>query len=229
VSTPISTFVPNGPEAMAFRHALRHFPTGVSVITISDGEDDTVHGMTASSFSPVSLDPRLCAVSVNKPGRMHQLLQSTDGYFGLSILRNTQGDIADFYARQPWAVSAAVRTELHAGCPVISDSLAWFVCRKWGTYDGGDHSIFVGQVLDHGSEEGGDVAPLIFHHSQYWDLGAKLPRSGDSTRTQRTSGAPPKVLQQASRTSRCERAGDAQRGGVDRRPDAPDVNLADPA
>jgi flavin reductase (DIM6/NTAB) family NADH-FMN oxidoreductase RutF len=181
VSTPTNTFVPSGPEARAFRHALRHFPTGVSVITIT-GEDDGVHGMTASSFSPVSLDPRLCAVSVNKPGRMHQLLQETDGYFGLSILRNTQGEIADFYARQPWAISANVSMDLHGGCPVINDSLAWFVCRKWGTYDGGDHSIFVGQVLDHGSQEEGDVSPLIFHHSQYWELGARLPRGKDGSR-----------------------------------------------
>jgi flavin reductase (DIM6/NTAB) family NADH-FMN oxidoreductase RutF len=190
VSLPTSSFVPNGPEAMAFRHALRHFPTGVSVVTITNGEDDTVHGMTASSFSPVSLDPRLCAVSVNKPGRMHQLLEATEGLFGLSILRNTQGAIADFYARQPWAVSTSVRTELHGGCPVVSESLAWFVCRKWGTYDGGDHSIFVGQVLDHGAEEGKDLSPLIFHHSQYWELGVKLPRDRDRIQASNTPEVP---------------------------------------
>lgn len=90
MSPPTSSIVPNGPEAMAFRHVLCHFPTGVSVVTITDGEDDTVRGMTASAFSPVSLDRRLRAVSVNKPGRVHELLQSTDGYFGLSILRNNR-------------------------------------------------------------------------------------------------------------------------------------------
>jgi flavin reductase (DIM6/NTAB) family NADH-FMN oxidoreductase RutF len=178
---PTSTFDPNGSEALAFRQALRHFPTGVSVITINDSAGD-VHGMTASSFVPVSLDPRLCAVSVNKPGRMHKLLLETDGHFGLSILRNTQGGIADFYARRPWAISADVEMELHAGCPVIADALAWFVCRKWDTYDGGDHSIFVGEVHDLGAQKQGDVSPLIFHHSHYWNLGSNLPRGNDGGR-----------------------------------------------
>ncbi|MEU7769126.1 flavin reductase family protein [Nocardia sp. NPDC049190] len=91
------------------------FPTGVSAITITDGDDDTVHGMTASSFCPVSLDPRLCAVSVNKPGRMHQLLEATAGYFGLSILRNAQGDVADSTQGNPGR-SAQVEMDLHGAC-----------------------------------------------------------------------------------------------------------------
>ena len=62
--------------------------------------------------------------------------------------------------------------------PMIKDALG--PGRKWGTYDGGDHSIFIGQVLDHGSQEQGDVSPLIFHHSQCWDLGAKLSRGNDA-------------------------------------------------
>ncbi|MEU4673652.1 flavin reductase family protein [Amycolatopsis sp. NPDC023774] len=174
MTVPSSTFVPDGLEALAFRHALRHFPTGVSVITIPDG--DGVHGMTASSFSPVSLNPRLCAVSVNKPGRMHELLHATDGYYGLSVLGNRQGAIADFYARSPWAVSAEVKMDMRDGCPVIGDSLAWFLCRKWGVYDGGDHSIFVGEVVDLGAKDVGDVSPLIFHHSKYFELGENIPR-----------------------------------------------------
>jgi flavin reductase len=179
VTSPASTFVPSGPEALAFRHALRHFPTGVSVITISDGNG--VHGMTASSFSPISLDPRLCGVSVNKPGRMHELLLATDGYYGLSILSNKQGAIADWYARSPWAVSPDVQMDIRHGCPIVQDCLAWFLCRKWGTYDGGDHSIFVGEVVDHGSKDQGDVAPLLFHHSKYYNIGDNIPR-GDTNK-----------------------------------------------
>ena len=164
-------------QALEFRRALRHFPTGVSVVTIGEAE---VHGMTANSFCPISLDPRLCAVSVNKPGRMHRLLTATEGIYGLSILNRDQGEIADFFARQPWATGVEVPFEDRHGCSLVAGALAWFVCRKWAVYDGGDHTIFVGEVLDLGSSAADGVEPLIFHHSEYWERGARLPRGNRS-------------------------------------------------
>ncbi|WIX81869.1 flavin reductase family protein [Amycolatopsis carbonis] len=175
MGTPRSTYAPTDPHALKFRRALRHFPSGVSVVTVVDG-DGGVHGMTASSFASVSLDPPLCAVSVNKPGRMHQLLHGTDGHFGLSILGQDQGAIADFYARQPWSVAVDVEMDLHHGCPTVGGALAWFVCRKWAAYDGGDHTIFVGESLDYGSTPREDLQPLVWHKSAYHDLGDQLER-----------------------------------------------------
>ncbi|MEV0183199.1 flavin reductase family protein [Streptomyces sp. NPDC050625] len=166
-----------------FRKALRHFPSGVSVVTITDG--DGVHGMTASSFASVSLDPPLCAVSVNKPGRMHQLLEAADGHYALSILAQGQGAIADFYARQPWSVALDVEMDWRHGCPTIGGALAWFVCRKWAAYDGGDHTIFVGESLMYGSTEQDDHRPLVWHHSEYHDLGSQLARAGRPSITTR--------------------------------------------
>ncbi|MCX4538245.1 flavin reductase family protein [Streptomyces sp. NBC_01669] len=174
MGTPSSSYAPSDPDALLFRKALRHFPSGVSVVTIADG--DGVHGMTASSFASVSLDPPLCAVSVNKPGRMHQLLHSGDGYFALNIMGKDQGDIADFYARQPWSVALDVKMEWKDGCPTIAGALAWFLCRKWAAYDGGDHTIFVGESLEHGATERDDLDPLVWHKSRYHDLGAELAR-----------------------------------------------------
>jgi flavin reductase len=162
-----------------FREALRSFASGVAVVTIADGND--VHGMTASSFTSVSLEPELCSVSVNKMStlaeqrsRMHALLSATDDHYGISILTDRQGSIADFYARRPWAVAAGVETIWHDGCPVIGGALAWFVCRKWATYDGGDHTIFVGRALAHGVHRECGLAPLIHHDSRYHQLGVQL-------------------------------------------------------
>jgi flavin reductase (DIM6/NTAB) family NADH-FMN oxidoreductase RutF len=169
-----STYSPTDEKALGFRRALRHFPTGVSVVTV--GTADDVHAMTASSFCPISLEPRLCAVSVNKPGRMHQLLQATDDLYGLSILSREQGAIADYYARQPWAPPLDVAFEDRHACAFVPGALAWFVCRKWAAYDGGDHTIFVGEVLEMGSAAADGVEPLIFHHSEYFERGAQLPR-----------------------------------------------------
>jgi flavin reductase (DIM6/NTAB) family NADH-FMN oxidoreductase RutF len=98
--------------------------------------------MTASSFAAVSLDPPLLAVSVNKPGLMHQSLALTDGMYG---------------GRD--------------GCPVITGALGWFVCRKWATNDGGDHTIFVGESIQNGASDRPDLGPLLWHESDYHTLG----------------------------------------------------------
>jgi flavin reductase (DIM6/NTAB) family NADH-FMN oxidoreductase RutF len=123
-------------------------------------------------------------VSVNKPGKMHKLLQATDDLYGLSILGRDQGAIADFYARQPWAHSLDIAFEERHGCAFVPDALAWFVCRKWAEYDGGDHTIFVGQVLELGSTAADGVEPLIFHHSEYFERGAQLARGRDAVAAQ---------------------------------------------
>ena len=112
---------------MPFRKALHRFPSGVAVVTIAEGTQDpgktttpSVHGMTASSFANVSLDPPLLAVSVDSPGHMHQLLAATDGIYGVSILSQDQVDVADFYARLPWSVSPHLQIEWYGGGPVIA-------------------------------------------------------------------------------------------------------------
>lgn len=165
---------------LRFRTALRTFASGVAVVTIADGQD--VHGMTASSFTSVSLDPALCSVSVNKKSllaeqqsRMHALLSATGERYGISILNETQGAIADLYARRPWAHDVSVPMIRRDGCPVIDGALAWFVCRKWAEYEGGDHTIFVGEAITHGAmASAGGLAPLIHHDSHYHQLGAQL-------------------------------------------------------
>lgn len=159
-------------EQLRFRSSLRHFPSGVAVVTVADGNE--VHGMTASSFTSVSLEPRLCSVSVNKPGRMHKLLKQTDGRFGISILNTHQGAVADFYARRPWSVAVDVPMAWHGDCPVLDGALVWLVCGKWAEYEGGDHTIFVGHVLDHGTAPATDVTPLVCHNSTYHQLGSPM-------------------------------------------------------
>jgi flavin reductase len=159
-------------ELDRFRESLRNFPSGVTVVTIADGT--SVHGMTASSFTSVSLSPRLCSVSVNKPGRMHALLSGTDGVFGISVMTEAQREVADLYARRPWAVAQDVPMDWISGCPVIGGSLVWLVCRKWAAYEGGDHTIFVGQVLDHGTTPATSAAPLVHHNSTYHRLGTPM-------------------------------------------------------
>ena len=172
-------------QALPFRKALHRFPSGVAVVTIAEGTRDhgktatpLVHGMTASSFANVSLDPPLLAVSVDNPGLMHQLLAGTDGIYGVSILSQDQVDVADFYARLPWSVAPHLQIEWHGGGPVIAGPHAWFLCREWASYDGGDHAVFVGESIGNGASDRPDAGPLLLHTSEYHTLGSALPRRG---------------------------------------------------
>jgi flavin reductase (DIM6/NTAB) family NADH-FMN oxidoreductase RutF len=61
-----------------------------------------------------------------------------------------------------------------SGTPVIADALVWLVCRKWAAYEGGDHTIFVGQVLDHEATGHEGRAPLLHHNSTYHRLGTPM-------------------------------------------------------
>ena len=174
-------------QALSFRKALRRFPSGVTVVTIAEGTQDhrmkatpLVHGMTANSFANVSLHPPLLAVSVNKPDVMHQLLAGTDGIYAMSILRQDQVDVADFYARLPWSVAPHLKIDWRGGGPVIAGAHAWFLCRERASYDGGDHTIFVGESISNGASDHPDAGPLLWHTSEYHTLGSALPRRGRS-------------------------------------------------
>jgi flavin reductase (DIM6/NTAB) family NADH-FMN oxidoreductase RutF len=172
-------------QALPFRKALHRFPSGVAVVTIAEGTwergkiaSPLVHGMTASSLANVSLDPPLLAVSVDNPGLMHRLLAGTDGIYGVSILSQDQVDVADFYARLPWSVAPHLQIEWHGGGPVIAGAHAWFLCREWASYDGGDHAIFVGESIGNGASDRPDTGPLLLHTSEYHTLGSALRRRG---------------------------------------------------
>lgn len=70
----------------------------------------------------------------------------------------------------------------HNGCPVLDDVLVWMVCEKWAAYEGGDHTIFVGHVLDYGTTAADDAGPLVHHNSTFHEIGASL-NGGDLPRS----------------------------------------------
>jgi flavin reductase (DIM6/NTAB) family NADH-FMN oxidoreductase RutF len=129
--------------------------------------------MTANAFTSVSLDPPLVLVCVKHDARMHHALTYADG-FALSVLAGHQAGIARYFShgdRQPgraqfadvaWSPGAC------SGAPLIHEALAWFECRRWGVYDGGDHSIFVGRLVAVCRRERGQ--PLVFHDGGFRQL-----------------------------------------------------------
>lgn len=152
-------------DSLAFRKALGQFATGVTVVSVAT--DDGVHGMTANSFSSVSLDPPLVLVCIDKTRQSHALVQEK-GRFGMSILAEDQQPISNWFAgRREHAVDVRWR-RTGVETPVLEGALAWFDCSLAHAYDGGDHTIFVGQV-ERFQADGG--TPLLFFKGRYTTIG----------------------------------------------------------
>lgn len=145
------------------RQAFGAFATGVTVVTTGGASP---HGMTANSFTSVSLDPPLLLVCVDRDAVMHRTLVAT-GTFGVSVLAAHQEPVARHFAdrRRPLG-----RAQFDAvgwlpgrctGVPMIDGAAARFECELWRTYDGGDHSIFIGRLLSLARQA--DDALLFLH------------------------------------------------------------------
>jgi flavin reductase (DIM6/NTAB) family NADH-FMN oxidoreductase RutF len=150
-----------------FRHALSHFATGVTIIT-TERSPGLVHGMTANSFTSVSLDPFLILVCIDRRAQMLPLLQRR-GFFGVNVIREDQQALSEYFARpvEDSSVEAQLGIRykwLGNGIPVLEDALMHIGCRVSATYPGGDHAIIVGEIL---SAEIYYGQPLLFFRSQY--------------------------------------------------------------
>lgn len=130
-----------------FRQAMRHFATGVAVLTVCDG--GTIHGMTANAFTSVSKEPMLMLVCIMKESVTHNLVAHAKNY-ALNILSDDQRAMAQRFAKQvpvPTDPFADIPYRREAtGAPIFNQSIAYVDCRVVAMHDGGDHTIFVGQV-----------------------------------------------------------------------------------
>ncbi|MDT0615390.1 flavin reductase family protein [Streptomyces lancefieldiae] len=143
-----------GPTAVADPAALREvmarFATGVTVLS-TGGEH--IHGMTANAFTSVSLDPPAVLCCVGRSAVMHEAITAA-GHFGVSIMEATQEDVVRFFAdkHRPLGPEQFSRIDWtpgrHTGAPLLTGALAWLECDLSTAYSFGDHSIFVGQVVE---------------------------------------------------------------------------------
>jgi flavin reductase len=147
------------------RKILGHFATGVTVIT-TDGEAGS-HGMTANAFSSLSLHPPLVMVAVDKRAALLEFLNK-NRCFAVNILRLDQEDLSRRFATPgPKDFSDLNVTTAATGSPILADSMAFLDCRVYEILPGGDHEIFVGEILA-GDYRGGD--PLLYFAGSYRKL-----------------------------------------------------------
>ena len=160
-----------GISAEDFRATLGRFASGVTIITARE-PDGTVHGMTASAFVSVSLNPPLILVSVDHRAHMNGVLhQDATTHFGVSILAEDQQELSNHFAgrpgpeeRVPW------RQQGHVDHPVIGETVARMVCHKREVIEAGDHTLYIGFIE---SAEYSDKAPLLYYKGRYGQLASE--------------------------------------------------------
>ncbi|WP_328916107.1 MULTISPECIES: flavin reductase family protein [unclassified Streptomyces] len=134
----------------SLRTVLGRFATGVTVLTAGR---EAPRGMTANSFTSVSLDPPLVLVCVARTASAHGMILA-EGRFAVSILSAEQAHLARHFADHRRAGGRGEFDTVDTfggrvtGAPLISGALAWLECAVAAVYDGGDHSIVLGSVLD---------------------------------------------------------------------------------
>ena len=148
-----------------FRQAMGHFASGVTVVTTaSTGE---LYGMTVSSFSSLSLNPPLVLICIDKSVPSHDMIRDS-GRFVVNILEERQEHLSRRFAATANDKFKGVAWHSgQLGLPVLDNTLAAIECRLRDALDGGDHTIFVGEVVDAEVREG---APLLYYRRGYREL-----------------------------------------------------------
>lgn len=150
-------------DSLQFRRACACFTTGITVST-ARGADGTPHGFTANSFTSVSMEPPLILICVdNKANVLRHFEQAK--HFGVNILAEHQEAISVRFAERGLDRFSSI--DWHpgeTGVPLLDRALARFECATLQTIPGGDHTIFLGEVLHADWQEG---APLLYYARSY--------------------------------------------------------------
>lgn len=154
-------------DTREFRNALGSFATGITIIS-SIGRRGEPIGLTANSFNSVSLDPPLVLFSLARNANTWREFLSTH-YFAVNILSTQQQSLSNRFAQPMTDKWAGIDYETwETGCPILNGCLANFECEYRYTHDGGDHVIFVGEVLKMRCQADGE--PLIYFRGRYAEL-----------------------------------------------------------
>jgi flavin reductase (DIM6/NTAB) family NADH-FMN oxidoreductase RutF len=149
-----------------FKLAMSQFASGVTVVTTE--HEGALYGMTVASFASLSLHPPLVLICIEKSVKSHDALAAAEK-FGVSILSNDQGEVSGRFASKKvedkFAGVAWTRGEL--GVPLLEGAICTLECRLHNLLPGGDHSIFVGEVV---SARTSEEKPLVYFRSGYREL-----------------------------------------------------------
>lgn len=152
-------------DSSEFRRVLGHFPSGVAIVTTCQ-PDGRPAGLTVNAFCSVSLAPPLVLVCLERDADTHGYLTAA-GVFAVNVLEQDHGEtLSRRFAT--WGVEEKFEgVAYHAeqtGAPVLDAALAWLDCRVTQRVAAGDHTIFIGEVLEANAHEG---QPLVYYRGGY--------------------------------------------------------------
>lgn len=156
-------------DRQQFKNVMARIPSAVAVITSKS--EAGFHGITVSSFGSLSLDPPLVFMSISKENNSHERLINADSYV-INVLARKHTFYAEQFSGQTPLADLEFSRVAHRigtlGIPKIDGCLSWIECRHWQHYPGGDHTIFVGEIVDLELGEADD--PLVYFDREFVEL-----------------------------------------------------------
>jgi len=163
-------------DSTAFRQTMSCFTTGIAVVTARDAELGA-YGLTINSLTSVSLEPPLVLFCLDKSAVLHKAFRQADR-FAINILAHDQEKISRHFAdRRHNPMPKNMWDRPKQDCPILRATLGWILCKPYAFYKGGDHTIFVGEVIDLHKRTGAKE-PLAYFHGRYRDLAVGKVTSG---------------------------------------------------
>lgn len=155
-------------DGKQLRNVFGQFATGVTVVCTTDAEGNH-YGITVNSFSSLSLDPPLALFSLAYDSNTLQPIQDSR-IFSINILSDQQQAISNSLAKKggPEKLQSVPLRKGRTGAPIVENSLAYLDCELHATYEGGDHLIIVGKIVEAAVNAG--QAPLLFFQGAYRSL-----------------------------------------------------------
>lgn len=163
-----------------YRDALRHFPAGVTIVTIKAGEE--IHGLTVSAFASVSPHPPLIMVIIDNRHSAFDFLQQEDAVFAVNILHEDQMELSNRFAwlKDEDRFEEGAWKTAETGAPILKNALAWLDCTIYASYPAGTHTIYVGEVQASAVPRP-DQPPLVYWNRGYRHLELKQPKQPPKT------------------------------------------------
>ena len=163
-------------ERTRLRTLMGHFATGVTVVAARHGP--LLAGMTANAIATISIDPPILMASIARKAETHVAIVGSHA-FAASVLADDQQDLAECFAQRTTAAKltgfcGAEWHEAETGSPILEGALAYFDCRLMARHDGGDHTIFLGEIVAASFRT--DAAPLLWYGSRYRRLAPEAAR-----------------------------------------------------
>ena len=159
-----------------FREALRHFPAGVTIVTIKSPNYENPHGLTVSAFVSISPEPPLVMIAIDHRASGHEMLEEEGTVFAVNSLSQSMSELSnrfawikdeDRFAMGDWGTAVT-------GAPILKNALAWLDCTIHNRYEAGTHTIYIGKVVASDTPGAGEC-PLI-----YWNRGYRYLKTSEN-------------------------------------------------